>query len=62
MRFIRRAKALALVLEGAKVIDADGNDVDLTALDAEMNRAQANLDALDLSAVGAEDHEGHNHP
>ena len=61
---IRRAKALAVVLEGAKVVDADGNDVDLKALDAEMNLAQANLDALDLSAVGTEDHEdheGHNH-
>ena len=36
---IRRAKALALVLESAQVVDADGNPVDLKALDAEMNAA-----------------------
>jgi trigger factor len=35
---IRRAKALAVVLEGAKVVDADGNEVDLKALDEEMNQ------------------------
>jgi trigger factor len=39
MQDIRRAKALALVLESAKVVDADGNEVDLKALDAEMNAA-----------------------
>lgn len=33
---IRRAKALAVVLEGAKVVDTDGNVVDLKALDEEM--------------------------
>jgi trigger factor len=37
---IRRAKALAVVLEGANVVDADGNPVDLKALDAEMIAAQ----------------------
>jgi trigger factor len=36
---IRRAKALAVVLEGANVVDADGNVVDLKALDEEMNQA-----------------------
>ena len=45
MQDIRRAKALALVLEGAKVVDADGNAVDLTALDADMNAAIAAGDA-----------------
>ncbi len=35
---IRRAKALAVVLESATVVDADGNVVDLKALDADMNR------------------------
>jgi trigger factor len=35
---IRRAKALAVVLESATVVDADGNPVDLKALDADMNR------------------------
>ena len=34
---IRRAKALAVVLESATVVDADGNTVDLKALDAELN-------------------------
>jgi trigger factor len=37
---IRRAKALAVVLESATVVDDDGNPVDLKALDAEMNRMQ----------------------
>jgi trigger factor len=36
---IRRAKALAVVLESATVVDDDGNTVDLKALDAELNRA-----------------------
>jgi trigger factor len=36
---IRRAKALAVVMESANVVDADGNTVDLKALDAEMQRA-----------------------
>ena len=38
---IRRAKALALVLENATVVDEDGNAVDLKALDAELNAAMA---------------------
>ena len=42
---IRRAKALAVVLESARVVDADGNEVDLKALDAEMN-AQLGAQAL----------------
>ncbi len=45
MQDIRRAKALALVLESAKVVDADGNEVDLKALDADMNAAVASGDA-----------------
>jgi trigger factor len=36
---IRRAKALAVVLESATVVDEDGNTVDLKALDEEMRRA-----------------------
>ncbi|MHB1163610.1 MAG: trigger factor [Candidatus Nanopelagicales bacterium] len=36
---IRRAKALAVVLESATVVDSDGATVDLAALDEEMNRA-----------------------
>lgn len=38
---IRRAKALAVVLESATVVDEDGNAVDLKALDAELNAAMA---------------------
>ena len=33
---IRRAKALSVVLETAQVVDADGNAVDLKALDDEL--------------------------
>jgi hypothetical protein len=36
MADIRRAKALAKVLESAKVVDTNGVVVDLAALDAEM--------------------------
>lgn len=38
---IRRAKALAVVLETATVVDADGNAVDLKSLDAELTGALA---------------------
>jgi len=38
---IRRAKALAVVLESATVVDADGKAVDLKALDAELSGALA---------------------
>jgi trigger factor len=36
---IRRAKALAVVLESATVVDEDGNTVDLSAIDEEMRNA-----------------------
>ena len=45
---IRRAKALAVVLESAKVVDADGNVVDLSALDAEMNRMQGMPEMVEI--------------
>ena len=45
---IRRAKALALVLEGAQVVDADGNVVDLKALDEDMNRAMAAAQGFEI--------------
>lgn len=45
---IRRAKALAVVLESAKVVDADGNEVDLSALDAEMNRMQGMPEVVEI--------------
>jgi trigger factor len=40
---IRRAKALGVVLESAKVVDTDGNEVDLKALDEEMAAAQQRM-------------------
>lgn len=47
---IRRAKALALVLEQASVVDTDGNVVDLKALDADLKpMADAMVAAADPS-------------
>jgi trigger factor len=45
---IRRAKALATVLEQATVVDADGNVVDLKALDAELNPAASIADTMTM--------------
>jgi trigger factor len=39
MQDIRRAKALAVVLETASIVDSEGAIVDLSALDEEINRA-----------------------
>jgi hypothetical protein len=36
---IRRAKALAVVLETASIVDSEGTIVDLSALDEDINRA-----------------------
>lgn len=47
---IRRSKALALVLEGATVTDADGNAVDLSALEAELNEAMAAAQMAQIQA------------
>ena len=44
---IRRGKALALVMESASVVDADGNVVDLKALDEELGRASV-VDEIDV--------------
>ena len=54
---IRRAKALAVVLESATVVDADGNPVDLKALDAELNAAAAGSDLPDITEDLAADEE-----
>ena len=48
---IRRAKALALVLENATVVDADGNAVDLKELDEELNAAVAAQAAAQAAAT-----------
>ena len=47
---LRRTKALALVLENATVTDTDGNAVDLTALEAELNEAMAAAQLAQLQA------------
>lgn len=54
---IRRAKALATVLEQAVVVDADGNVVDLKALDAELNPMSAMLEMPDITEIPAPDDE-----
>ena len=38
---VRRAKALALVLETATIVDPSGDEVDLDALDADLAAAMA---------------------
>ena len=52
---VRRAKALAHVLEHAKVVDTTGAVVDLGALDP------ADLPVADLGDHEGHDHEGHDH-
>jgi trigger factor len=47
---VRRSKALAHVLEHARIVDSEGQVVDLGA-----------LDAADLPMIGLDDHEGHDH-
>jgi trigger factor len=44
---IRRGKALAVVMESASVVDADGNVVDLKALDEELGRTSV-IDEVDV--------------
>jgi trigger factor len=48
---IRRAKALAQVLESVAVVDVDGNPVDLKALDAEIAAAQSRAAAEEFVEV-----------
>jgi trigger factor len=64
---VRRNKALATVLESAKITDASGNAVDLSALSAEdlaavdeLGEDEASLADPD-AAFGPEDHSGHDH-
>jgi trigger factor len=56
MAEIVRGKALALVLESAKVVDTTGTPVDLSDL-----RDDADLSPAVEAALDAEDHEGHEH-
>jgi trigger factor len=65
---VGRSKALAVVLGKAKVVDTEGNDVDLSDFTAS---AEDEEDSFDVSAATAmldeandhdhDDHEGHNH-
>jgi trigger factor len=52
---VRRGKALAIVMENAKIVDASGNVVDISALDE--NDAQSQLDQIieDLAEQADED-------
>jgi len=55
---IRRGKALAAVMKRVSIVDADGNAVDLDALEQELNEIPG------LEGIGADagdDHEGHDH-
>ena len=54
---VARRKALAAVLEKAKVVDADGNEVDLNAL----NPARTRVDDHEGHDHEGHDHEGHDH-
>jgi len=47
---IRRSKALAVVLENASVTDADGTEIDLAALEAELNEAMQAAQMAQLQA------------
>ena len=57
---VARRKALAAVLEKAKVVDADGNEVDLDALNVEVE-GEAGHEGHDHEGHDHEDHEGHDH-
>ena len=59
---VARRKALAAVLEKAKVVDADGNEVDLNELNVEVD-GEAGHEGHDHEGHDHEghDHEGHDH-
>lgn len=56
---IRRSKALALVLENANVADTEGTEIDLAALDAELNEAMQAAQMAQLQAQMAAAQAGH---
>ena len=57
---VARRKALAAVLEKAKVVDTAGNEVDLNALNADDSDSGPDAFGYD-EGQGADDHEGHDH-
>ena len=60
---VARRKALATVLEKAKVVDADGNEVDLNALNTGEDATSGDHEGHDHEGHdhGDTDHEGHDH-
>jgi trigger factor len=58
---IVRGKALGIVLEGAKVTDASGNEVDIKALSAELDGRAPAFEVEDHEGHDHGDHEGHDH-
>lgn len=57
---VRRSKALAHVLEHARIVDTEGKVIDLSALN-ELGNAGAAHDHDDHEGHDHDDHEGHNH-
>ena len=57
---VARRKALAAVLEKAKVVDAAGNEVDLNALNVEVEGEDGH-EGHDHEGRLEHDHEGHDH-
>jgi len=60
---VARAKALAIVLSKAKVVDGNGDVVDISSFTASAIGDDEDTAASDFveAASGADDHEGHNH-
>ncbi len=57
---IRRGKALAAAMKQVSIVDADGNAVDLDALETELNEIPG-MEDFSMGDATAEDHEGHDH-
>jgi trigger factor len=52
---VRRAKALAHVLEHARIVDSNGASIDLGLLDP------SGMDLIDVEEIDDDEHEGHDH-
>jgi trigger factor len=59
---VARGKALAIVLSKVKVVDSNGDEVDMTEFTAPVTRATDDEDFVEASAdAGTGDHDGHGH-
>lgn len=59
---VARGKALAIVLSKAKVVDSNGDDVDMTEFTAPVTGPTDGEDFVEATAgTGSGDHEGHSH-